>query len=97
MVVTAYALEMLSSDIFLLNSVASCLPTIAFTLDSKVKKVVVLMPPPVDPGEAPIHIRHMTTMSVRWLSNPVSTLLKPAVLDVTERNNDSSHEREDVA
>ena len=39
-------------------------------------KVLVLIPPPVEPGEAPIHIRKITTIIVGVLSNEVSTELK---------------------
>ena len=46
--------------------------------------VLVLIPPPVEPGEAPTHIRKRMTRNVGVLSAPVSTVLNPAVREVTE-------------
>jgi hypothetical protein len=45
--------------------------------------VVVLIPPPVDPGEAPIHINKRYIITVGKLIAVKSTLLKPAVRGVT--------------
>ena len=46
--------------------------------------VDVLIPPPVDPGEAPINIKNMKIMSIGVLIIEKSTVLKPAVLAVIE-------------
>jgi hypothetical protein len=50
----------------------------------RIKKVVVLIPPPVDPGDAPINIRILIIKSVIGLREPVATVLNPAVLVVTD-------------
>ena len=46
--------------------------------------VDVLIPPPVDPGEAPINIKNMKIMSIGVPIMEKSTVLKPAVLAVIE-------------
>ena len=46
--------------------------------------VDVLIPPPVDPGDAPINIKNMKIMSIGVLIIEKSTVLKPAVLAVIE-------------
>lgn len=51
---------------------------------SKIAKVDVLMPPPVDPGEAPINIRMMITVRVTRERDAISSVLKPAVRGVTD-------------
>lgn len=53
------------------------------TLSVAIAKVVVLIPPPVDPGEAPIHISKMTNNSDGMAMAEKSTVLKPAVRGVT--------------
>src|SRR5690554_6213417 len=45
-------------------------------------KVLVLIPPPVEAGDAPIHISRNNSMMVEKLSALVSTVLKPAVRGV---------------
>lgn len=45
--------------------------------------VVVLIPPPVDKGEAPIHMRNMVKAMVGVVSESIATLLNPAVRGVT--------------
>ena len=46
--------------------------------------VDVLIPPPVDPGEAPINIKNIKIMSIGVPIMEKSTVLKPAVLAVIE-------------
>ena len=48
------------------------------------EKVVVLIPPPVEPGEAPINIRNIMKISTGWPRCEKSTELKPAVRQVTD-------------
>jgi len=48
------------------------------------KKVVVLMPRPQEPGDAPINIRIMIMRSVESRINPISTGLNPAVRVVAD-------------
>ena len=43
------------------------------------KKVVVLMPPPVDPGEAPMNIKIIITSNPAFVIAPISMVEKPAV------------------
>ena len=47
-----------------------------------IAKVLVLIPPPVDWGEAPIHIKRKTIISVGNAIAAVSMVLNPAVLGV---------------
>ena len=42
-------------------------------------KLVVLIPPPVEPGEAPMNMRMIITRTVGLVSRPMSTVLNPAV------------------
>ncbi len=52
-------------------------------LSSRAKVVVVLIPPPVDPGEAPMNISSIAKSKPAWEKEEISTVLKPAVLVVT--------------
>src|SRR5688500_2607980 len=49
-------------------------------LSVAIAKVLVLIPPPVEPGEAPIHMSRKIIMMVGKLNNVISIALKPAVL-----------------
>ncbi len=44
------------------------------------KKVLVLMPPPVDPGEAPINIKRINVKSPPLENSPIVYVENPAVL-----------------
>ena len=57
--------------------------TLRFALDENVK-VVTFIPPPVELGAAPIHINNKYTNIVPCIILPIFTVLKPAVLGVTE-------------
>jgi hypothetical protein len=46
--------------------------------------LVVFTPPPVEPGEAPMNIRTSMRRRVAFVREPISTVLKPAVLGVTD-------------
>ena len=48
-----------------------------------ITKVVTLIPPPVDIGAAPIHIKTIVRKIVGTCNMDISTLLKPAVRGVT--------------
>lgn len=50
-------------------------------------KVLVFIPPPVEAGEAPIHISDIKIRTVGMLKIAVSTVLNPAVLVVTAPKN----------
>ena len=52
--------------------------------------VVVFIPPAVDPGEPPISIRIIIIIWPASVSAVSSTVLKPAVLGVTDWNMDAS-------
>jgi len=68
------------------KSVNSSLPrNIERMLDNKMLKVVVLIPPPVPPGDAPINIKTITKKSVVAESPLMDKVLNPAVLGVTAR------------
>ena len=57
---------------------------IAITAPIKIVKVVVLIPPPVEPGDAPMNIRMMMKNCVACRSEAISSVLAPAVLGVTD-------------
>ena len=58
---------------------------IPLTVEIKITaKVVVFIPPAVEPGEPPMNIRNVVRILPAGESEAVSTLLKPAVLAVTE-------------
>ncbi len=92
-VMTENALIILSFSIRLLNAEASLLDITWRMATMMVKNVVVLIPPPVDPGEAPMNISKITMHVAGVLSNVMSTELNPAVLADTDRKNDSMNER----
>lgn len=50
-------------------------------------KVLVFIPPPVEAGEAPIHIKRKIIMMVEKFKAVISTVLNPAVLGVVAPNN----------
>ena len=56
-------------------------------LNTAMARVVVLIPPPVDFGEAPTHIRKNSKRVVGKRSEAVSTVLNPAVRGVTAPKN----------
>ena len=51
-------------------------------------KVEVFIPPPVEPGEAPINIKKMNIKSIGVPIIEKSTVLKPAVLAVIDWKNE---------
>ena len=60
-------------------------PLIVFNAEYIINvNVDVLIPPPVDPGEAPINIKNMKIMSIGVPIVEKLTVLKPAVLAVIE-------------
>ena len=54
----------------------------------KTAKVVVLIPPAVDPGDPPIIIRMISKNLPDSVKTARSTVLNPAVLELTDWNND---------
>ena len=70
--------------VLLLISILFC-PLIVFIAEYIINvNVDVLIPPPVDPGEAPINIKNMKIMSIGVPIVEKLTVLKPAVLAVIE-------------
>ena len=53
-------------------------------------KLDVLIPPPVDPGEAPMNIRIIISRMVGLAKAAMSTVLNPQVRGVTDWNNEAS-------
>jgi hypothetical protein len=53
--------------------------------------VLVFIPPPVEAGDAPIHIRSIVINKVGSANEAISNELKPAVLGVTEPKNAITH------
>ncbi|OIP90054.1 MAG: hypothetical protein AUK26_10315 [Syntrophaceae bacterium CG2_30_58_14] len=52
-------------------------------------KLVVLIPPPVEPGDAPMNMRMIMTRTVGLVSRPMSTVLNPAVRGVIDWKRES--------
>jgi len=70
---------------FLLSNVTSLLPLMELkTPAATATKVVVFMPPPVPPGDAPINIRKARKKMVAAFKPAVLMVLKPAVLAVID-------------
>ena len=81
--VIAYALLTFCFEMLLLNAPTARFENILRTACARVKNVLVLIPPPVDPGEAPINIRTQRTKSPAVLKLPIGYVEKPAVLAET--------------
>jgi hypothetical protein len=87
--IIAKALFTVVPEISLLNTSRRDFPlAILKMLRIAIAKVLVLMPPPVEPGDAPIHMSKITINVVGMFNDDVSTVLKPAVLEVTEPKNE---------
>lgn len=81
--IIADALRTETSDTSLLKISIRDLPFAKLKiLRTAMAKVLVLIPPPVDCGEAPIHIKKNTIMSVGNINVAVLMELNPAVLGV---------------
>jgi hypothetical protein len=69
----------------LLSILTSDLPRKRFqAIKKRIARLVVLTPPPQEPGEAPMNIKITKIKSVASLSCQKSTVLKPAVRAVTD-------------
>ncbi len=78
----ANALSLVLGDMRLLNNINSSFMDITEIMDEiNNPKVVVLTPPPVPPGEAPIYINIIMAANPRVFTVPVSRVLKPVVVD----------------
>ena len=73
------ALIILSAGIRRLKAVTGVFVAIPLILWIIVKNVVVLIPPPVDPGDAPINIKTDKTSNPACVKLPIGTVEKPAV------------------
>ena len=62
----------------------SCMRNRAFIESKKSRKVVVLIPPPQEPGDAPMNISMMKKSKVELRNELISTVLNPAVRVVTD-------------
>jgi len=78
------------------NAPGRCLLKMQRISCARTKMVVVLMPPPVDPGEAPMNIRIRIVNNPALLSVPRSSVAKPAVRADTLRKNAVSQLRGSV-
>ena len=86
--INAKALFTVVEDISRLYISSRDLPLATFNiLRTAIAKELVLIPPPVELGDAPTHIRKIKINIVGILNSPVSTVLKPAVLVVTAPKN----------
>jgi hypothetical protein len=81
---------MISLGIVRLKIFTSSLPFNRFQIINKRRAaLVVLIPPPVEPGEAPMNMRTMRRRSVALVKSPISTVLKPQVLGVMDWKRDA--------
>ena len=55
-----------------------------YKIENAIASVLVLIPPPVEPGDAPTHIKKSISIIVGTVSTEISTVLNPAVRVVTE-------------
>ena len=68
-----------------------CLPrTVLMAETKRMKKVVVLIPPPVEAGEAPINIRMISSSKVGLSTWPKSTELNPEVREAADWKNETT-------
>ena len=80
----------ISRGICRLKTFTWCCPFIRFQIiRSRSVKLVVLIPPPVEPGEAPMNMRIIMTRIVGLVSWPMSTVLNPAVRGVIDWKRES--------
>ncbi len=79
-----------SLGMVLLKMFTSSFPFKRFHIIRKRREaLVVLTPPPVEPGEAPINIRIIVKRIVSLARRPISTVLKPAVRGTTDWKNEA--------
>ena len=81
---TRNALETASSGIFLLKAVQCLFETTLCIFRTRTKQVVVLIPPPVEPGEAPMNIRAMMKKSPAVVIPSIGSVANPAVRAKTD-------------
>ena len=75
------------SAISLLNISILCFPFAKLKIFKvAMAKVLVFIPPPVEAGDAPIHIKKIIIINVGNVNAVMSTVLKPAVLGVVAPN-----------
>ena len=80
-----YALLIVSLEMVCFTISTFFRPLIVLIAERRItEKVVVFIPPPVEPGEAPTNIRNIIRMSTGWPKCVKSTVLKPAVRHVTD-------------
>ncbi|MNH26162.1 hypothetical protein D3C79_861950 [compost metagenome] len=83
-IVTVNAFKMVSLTILRLNRTTSSFPLICdHIVATKTAKVVILIPPAVDPDPAPINIKRIIKNNVECVKSPIASVLEPAVLGVT--------------
>lgn len=86
--IAAKALRVENGDISLLKTSILSFPLARLRkLRNEIAKVLVLIPPPVDPGEAPIHMRIEITRMLEIWSALMSIELNPAVRGVVALKN----------
>ena len=90
--ITRVVLLVISSPLMrLCQKTISFLPlNLARIIPKITAKVVTFIPPAIDPGEPPINIKSIITVKVLSLNADMSTVLKPAVLQVMDWKNDIS-------
>ena len=71
-IVTTYALERFSGEIFLRKELNGRFTKMLLADWTSTKKVLVLIPPPVDPGDAPTNISTHSTNSPAFVNSPMA-------------------------
>ena len=70
-IVTRYALERFSGEMFLRKELRGRFTKILLAACTSTKKVLVLIPPPVDPGDAPMNISTQSTNRPALVNSPI--------------------------
>ncbi|MCY1461967.1 hypothetical protein D9M71_796880 [compost metagenome] len=83
-IVTVKAFKIVSVTILRLKRTTSSFPRICdHIVATKTAKVVILIPPAVDPEPAPINMKRIIKNNVECVKSPIASVLEPAVRGVT--------------
>lgn len=90
-IVIMLAFDRTDLGMLLRNEESGFLANTLFVASNNTKNVLVLIPPPVDPGEAPINIKMQRTNNPALVKLPIGYVEKPAVLADTLWKNAPIH------
>ena len=86
-----YALLIVSLEMVCLTISTFLRPLMVLMAERRItENVVVFIPPPVEPGDAPINMRNIIKISTGWPRCVKSTELNPAVRQVTDWKTDET-------